>query len=209
MGFCTYFGIYKKIETVCNNVTLGNNTLCKYHSSFCEHKKKKSICKICKGKYICPHDKIKTYCKLCGGKSICSHNKIRIQCKLCHGTSMCSHNRRKNQCLTCKGISICIHNVIKYRCQICIGRDICKHNKIKYQCIDCGGSSICSHMKQRNYCNICDPLIHPDKWCDKCKVKNIRFSKYKPYCSSCFKSQKEQLEYILFSNNYINLYIDI
>jgi hypothetical protein len=66
--------------------------------SFCEHKKIKSICKICLGGSICPHNKVKFNCKECLGGAYCLHNKLKIYCKICDGSGYCVHDKFKKNC---------------------------------------------------------------------------------------------------------------
>ena len=103
-----------------------------------------------KKKYInkqCEHDRRKSQCKECKGGSICEHDRQQSTCKECKGGAICVHDRRKAQCKECKGGSICEHDIQKYSCKECKGSGICEHDRVKSQCPDCGGSKIC---KSRN-----------------------------------------------------------
>ena len=46
------------------------------------------------------------------------------------------------------------------------------------------------HCKPNNIlekcCRICDPPLHPNRWCSNCKYTHIKESKYKPYCFLCY-----------------------
>ena len=57
----------------------------------------------------CEHNRRKSRCKECKGSGICEHNRQKEHCKECKGISICKHNRRKNECKECKGSSICEH----------------------------------------------------------------------------------------------------
>ena len=47
-----------------------------YRWSVCNHKKIRSLCKLCEGGTYCEHDKPYTRCRLCGGGSF-EHDRIR------------------------------------------------------------------------------------------------------------------------------------
>jgi len=79
----------------------------KYLRKKCEHNRRKSICKECKGASICEHNRQKSICKECKGASICEHNRQKSQCKECKGTSICKHNRQKSSCKECGGSKLC------------------------------------------------------------------------------------------------------
>jgi len=90
----------------------------------------------------CEHKTRKTRCKICGGGSLCQHNEIKSYCKLCHGTSICEHNRRRHRCKWCHGSTICSHGVERTRCKVQLCRDSCKtrvclHLREKSRCRDC------------------------------------------------------------------------
>jgi hypothetical protein len=51
--------------------------------TICEHKKRKTLCKVCGGGSLCPHKKQKQTCRECGGSSLCDHSKQKSKCKQC------------------------------------------------------------------------------------------------------------------------------
>src|SRR5579862_5164914 len=69
--------------------------------SRCEHGRKRSRCKDCKGGSICEHNRIRSQCKDCKGGSICQHNRIRTACKDCKGSQICVHQRYRSRCSRC------------------------------------------------------------------------------------------------------------
>ena len=190
---------------------------------YCEHNRRKSTCKDCRGGSICEHNRIKYQCKDCGGNGICEHDRIKSRCKDCGGGSICEHNRRKSTCKDCGGGSICEHNRIKYQCKDCGGNGICEHDKIKSRCKDCGGGSICEHNRrkstckeckgigvcihdrEKNTCNLCS--TNKNKFCKKCQ--QFLVNKPKTLCSVCDdKAYKKTKEYELkefLNSNYNNI----
>ena len=77
---------------------------------YCEHGKRKDICKDCKGSSICQHNRERSKCKECNGGSICQHNRQRSHCHTCSPNSnyFCKHchyytanKKYKNYCMTC------------------------------------------------------------------------------------------------------------
>jgi hypothetical protein len=68
----------------------------------CEHNKRKTYCKECKGSSICKHNITKANCKQCNGTSICEHDKYKARCKQCNGSQCCEHDYNdKNNCPYC------------------------------------------------------------------------------------------------------------
>ena len=137
--------------------------------SKCEHEKRKTTCKLCKGGSICEHDRIRSTCKLCKGGSICEHDRIRSVCKPCGGSQICEHARIRSTCKSCGGSQICEHGRIKKSCKACCGSQICQHEKYKLYCKDCGGSSLCK-----------------SGWCE-----TRSNPKYEGYCLPCFVNNPE------------------
>ncbi|ARF11253.1 hypothetical protein Klosneuvirus_1_110 [Klosneuvirus KNV1] len=124
--------------------------------SICEHGRRQIACKDCGGSQICKHNKFKSTCKECDGSGVCEHDKIRSYCKDCVGGGICDHDRVRTQCKDCNGSSFCIHSRKKIVCKDCNGNAICEHNKIKYACKDCNGSQICKHDIVRITCIKCN-----------------------------------------------------
>ena len=121
----------------------------------CEHNKKRSTCKDCKGVSICEHNRIRSQCRECGGGSFCEHDKIRSRCRECGGSQICEHNKQKSKCKECGGGSICEHDRIKSRCRECGGGSFCEHDKRKSECRECGGGSFCEHDRIKSRCKEC------------------------------------------------------
>ena len=163
----------------------------KYVKKKCEHNKRKSQCKECKGSQICEHNKVKSQCKECGGSAYCEHNKQKRDCKECGGSGICEHNKRKSQCKECGGSGICEHNKQKSHCKECGGSSICEHNKRKSTCKECGGSSICEHNKIKSTCKECggSEICEHNKrksTCKECGGSEIcEHNKQKSYCKDC------------------------
>ena len=134
----------------------GCKCLCKtQNSKLCEHNRKKSHCKDCKGKYICEHNRYKFYCRDCKGSGICEHDRRRTSCTVCKGISVCEHGRQKKICKDCGGKSLCEHSIAKSQCKICKGGSVCEHDRIRSACKDCKGGSICEHNRRKNTCKDC------------------------------------------------------
>ena len=164
-------------------------SICKdcHGSQICEHSRIKSQCKDCHGGSICEHKKRKSRCKNCCGSEICKHNRIKYKCKNCHGSDFCEHNRIKSQCKNCRGSEICEHNKRKSICKICDGNQICVHNRQRSQCKNCIGSSICIHSKRKTYCKPCGgSSLCKSSWCE-----TIGNKKYEGYCLPCFVNNPE------------------
>lgn len=72
----------------------------------CEHNKRKSRCRDCKGSAFCYHGTRKEVCVPCGGSSMCKHKRERRMCKECKlagegGASLCVHFKKKRDCKDC------------------------------------------------------------------------------------------------------------
>ena len=67
----------------------------------CKHKKRKSMCSVCKGGSICPHGKQRHWCKDCGGRARCTHGKQKSRCADCGGKGICEHQRLRWRCTLC------------------------------------------------------------------------------------------------------------
>ena len=52
---------------------------------------------------LCEHGRRHTFCRECRGRSVCKHSKIRSQCRECGGSRFCEHRRVKYKCKECKG----------------------------------------------------------------------------------------------------------
>jgi hypothetical protein len=91
--------------------TVNNGLNRRYGIQKCEHNKKRSTCKDCKGGSICEHDREKYHCKECKGGGICEHDREKYHCKECKGGGICEHNKQKRICKTC--------NSDKYKCEKC------------------------------------------------------------------------------------------
>ena len=143
----------KSEEVVSTNHT--NNTKINQKGNKCEHNRRKSTCKDCKGSLRCEHNRIKSTCKECGGNSICEHNRRRSACKECNGGSRCQHDRIRSLCKECGGGSLCEHNRPKSVCKKCGGGARCEHNRIRSVCKDCKGGAICEHGRVRSICKDC------------------------------------------------------
>lgn len=148
----------------------------------CEHKRKQSSCRECKGAGICDCGKQKQTCRRCDGSGFCEpHDRLLATCKECKGGSVCDHKRMWSSCKECKGGGICDHGELRYRCKPCGGSLYCKpHGKIWYYCKLCGGSQICIHEKQRETCKYCDG----SRVCRNCKISQT--NRYRPYCAPCY-----------------------
>ena len=160
-------------------------------SSICEHNREKSQCRECHGVSICEHNRRRTRCKECKGSSICKHNRQKTRCKECKGSSICEHNREKYTCMDCKGIGICKHNRQRYTCKDCKGSSICEHNCIKYYCKDCKGASLCKHDRRKIECKDCEGSTickhnHIKYTCKDCKGSAIcKHNHVKYRCKEC------------------------
>ena len=75
----------------------------------------RDISKKSREKNICEHNKRKSRCKECKGGSICEHNRDKYKCKECKGNGICEHNRRREYCKDCGGSAICEHKTIRSR----------------------------------------------------------------------------------------------
>jgi hypothetical protein len=137
----------------------------------CEHDKRRSHCKECKGSQICEHDRIHSQCKDCKGGSICEHDKRRSECKDCKGGSICEHDRIHSQCKDCKGSGICKHDKRRSHCKECKGSQICEHDRERNRCKDCKGSGICEHDRRRSRCKECkgSEICEHDRDRPRCK----------------------------------------
>ena len=170
---------HEKRKTTCK--------LCK-GGSICEHDRIRSTCKLCKGGSICEHDRNKSLCKQCGGSKICEHDRIRSTCKLCKGGSICEHDRIRSVCKPCGGSQICEHARIRSTCKSCGGSQICEHGRIKKSCKACCGSQICQHEKYKLYCKACGgSALCKSSWCET-RSSN---PKYEGYCLPCFVNNPE------------------
>ena len=175
-------------------------------SSICEHNRVKSTCRDCKGSLICEHNKHKSKCKDCKGSSICEHNRVKSTCRDCKGSSICEHNKQKSTCKDCKGSSICEHNRRKSTCKDCKGGSICIHDKQKSQCIDCCGGSICIHDKRKSTCRDCggSQICEHNREKSKCKDCNFnlyliniqRGQIYRCFKSSLLEKNRHSIEYL-------------
>ena len=116
--------------------------------------------KLSKERLKCQHERRKSTCKLCRGSQICEHERRKAVCKICKGSQICEHERQRSQCLVCGGGSICQHHRKRAVCKTCNGGSICEHEKVRNFCKTCRGSQICEHSKQKNRCPICDPAGH-------------------------------------------------
>jgi hypothetical protein len=169
---------HEKRKTTCK--------LCK-GGSICEHDRIRSTCKLCKGGSICEHDRNKSLCKQCGGSKICEHDRIRSTCKLCKGGSICEHDRIRSVCKPCGGSQICEHDRIRSTCKSCGGSQICEHGRIKKSCKACCGSQICQHEKYKLYCKACGgSALCKSNWCE-----TRSNPKYEGYCVPCFVNNPE------------------
>ena len=171
----------------------------------CEHGKRKSRCKDCRGSQICEHGKIKSRCKNCGGSEICEHKKRKSECKECKGSQICEHGKRKSVCKDCLGSQICDHGREKQHCKVCVGCSICEHGKRKSVCKNCGGSQICEHKKIKSRCKECkgSQICEHGKINSRCKICDGRYlcksswcetfgnPKYERYCLACFVNNPE------------------
>jgi hypothetical protein len=72
-------------------------------TEFCEHQKRKSICKICDGKDICKHYICIRDCKECRPENVCKHNQLHRACTECNPKLRCRNNCKCNgtQCVQC------------------------------------------------------------------------------------------------------------
>jgi len=120
---------------------------CRKKQQTCEHNRRKSECKECKGGSICEHNNRRICCKECKGGSICEHKRIRSKCKECDGSQICEHKRIREQCKECDGSQICEHNRRKSDCKECDGSQICEHKRIRATCNLCNGCAMCIHCK--------------------------------------------------------------
>uniref|UniRef100_A0A6C0ISS4 Uncharacterized protein n=1 Tax=viral metagenome TaxID=1070528 RepID=A0A6C0ISS4_9ZZZZ len=158
-------------------------------SKICEHGKRKSYCKECKGSQICEHDKRKDDCKQCGGNSYCIHGKWKTICKECKGSEICEHGKVRYSCKDCGGSQICEHGKHKRICKECNPKGFCKHGKQKQQCRDCGGSQICEHGKQKFNCRECGNGLckhNKNKYsCRECGTSLCKHNKNKYSCREC------------------------
>lgn len=68
----------------------------------CQHGKRQTICRECKGGSLCDHGKQRYWCILCGGKALCEHGKQKSKCLQCHGSGICKHRRLRTKCPDCK-----------------------------------------------------------------------------------------------------------
>ena len=163
--------------------------------SECEHAKRKSRCKHCRGSEICEHNRIKSCCKDCNGSEICEHNRRKSCCKECRGSQICEHNSIKSTCKKCNGASICEHKSRKSYCKECRGSQICEHNRQKAQCKDCCGISICEHGRIKSRCKDCCGISICEhnrikSSCKDCRGASIcEHGKHKSYCKYCGGSQ--------------------
>ena len=157
----------------------------------CEHQKRKSECKDCKGSSICEHQRVKYNCKECQGSNICEHQLIKCNCKICNSMAFCKHQRRKSRCKDCKGSSICKHQRVESECKVCKGSRFCQHQKRKSECKECQGSSICVHQRVKFSCkdckgsSICEHLRRRNE-CKECKGSRLcEHQKVKSSCKEC------------------------
>ena len=166
--------------------------------------------KVPKYQKKCEHDRRCSRCKECKGGAICGHNRQRSRCKECKGGAICEHNRIRSRCKECKGGSICEHNKNRSSCKECKGGSICDHNRRRNQCKQCGGSSICEHGKMRFTCIMCSkhPLLECTfPLCDyKTKIKQHYNKHVKIHCSDRIKNKK--LEEVKIEKLLINNEID-
>ena len=51
--------------------------------AFCEHGRRKPLCKACGGSAFCEHGRQKAHCKACGGSALCEHGHQKARCKDC------------------------------------------------------------------------------------------------------------------------------
>ncbi len=139
-----------KLEEVSNHIKI------KQKGNKCEHGRRKSTCKECKGSSICEHDRIRSTCKNCKGGSVCEHGRRRSACSDCKGGSRCEHDRIKSVCKECGGKSICSHNRVRSQCKECGGNSICEHNHLRSICKECKGGARCEHGRVRSICKDCE-----------------------------------------------------
>lgn len=144
-------------------------------SDICIHNRRRCFCIDCKGSQICEHKKEKSKCKECNGSQICKHKRFKSNCIECHGGGICEHNKRKTACKLCGGSQICKHNKNKAFCKECNGKQICKHNTNKTLCKKCGGGSICEHNKRRFMCRQCNGggFCKHEYRKSRCKICNL------------------------------------
>ena len=136
-------GLFCKTCKKCRNIDKNNK-----EKNKCEHNKRKSTCRDCKGGSICEHNKQKSRCKECKGGSICEHNKIKSYCKECKGSSICEHNKQKSQCKECNFNLYLIHlqrNQIR-RCFNNSNLDKSKHS-IEY--LGCNIDTFLNHINKK------------------------------------------------------------
>lgn len=50
---------------------------------------------------ICEHGKKGTTCRECKGVSVCEHNKYKHSCRMCVGSTICPCGRERNKCPVC------------------------------------------------------------------------------------------------------------
>jgi hypothetical protein len=93
-----------RTDTIASNVEGKGIVHPDFISRICEHRRKKSSCKVCGGSSICDHGREKNKCKECGGNGICDHGRRKVNCKECGGSGLCIHDKVKYTCVKCKRI---------------------------------------------------------------------------------------------------------
>jgi hypothetical protein len=160
-------------------------------SSRCEHDRIKSTCKDCKGRSVCPHDRRRSACKECGGGSRCEHDRLRSVCKECGGSSRCQHDRIRSVCKECGGGSRCQHDRIRSTCKDCKGGARCEHDRVRSICKDCKGGARCEHDRVRSICKDCKggARCEHDRIrtkCKDCKGGSIcKHNRVRSICKEC------------------------
>ena len=71
------------VETAVGERPQESKKLPQLMASICEHQRRRSLCKECKGSGICEHQRRRNTCKECKGSCICEHQRRRSQCKEC------------------------------------------------------------------------------------------------------------------------------
>ena len=89
--------------------------------TYCEHARRKDVCKVCSPTVFCVHGTRKARCTKCHGSTICKHNTVKYRCTHCKKmpTDYCLHGKRKEICRDCGGSALCAHGKRKSRCSEC------------------------------------------------------------------------------------------